>query len=404
MKTVKYIIPERAADFKCIGPECTYNCCDSVWQILVDKKTYQKYKALPQSDATAPIINSSLKRNRHSVSVYDYGYIQHVKRCPFLNDDNLCIMQIEHGEEYLSHTCNTYPRIEYSVSGTLHRGFSLTCEEVVRRCVLSKDSLNFIKIETKAPNLQITNIDVSKNGFVNQRRYFFEIREFIFAVLQFRKYSFSERLTILALFMKALDACEPDKVLNLIDQYLTLIGSGSFDGQLQTLQSIPKIPAEFIDAIFQMGKFTRLDEVIVERINGLESLVNSKREGLAEDDFSWYSDLVNEVSADLTEYEHIFENFIVMSMFNAYEQFINPKISFVEAFGQFAMYYMVLRLFLMVQIKENKVSEFDLIKLCIDVAHAFDVKQSKTLSKYAFKNLRELGLNNLGFYISLIKE
>lgn len=43
---MKVLKPFYYDDFKCIAGNCIDNCCNSEWEISIDKSTYKKYKRL----------------------------------------------------------------------------------------------------------------------------------------------------------------------------------------------------------------------------------------------------------------------------------------------------------------------------------------------------------------------
>jgi lysine-N-methylase len=53
-------------------------------------------------------------------------------RCPFLRDDNLCEMIIQHGEDYLCDICKEHPRFYNNFEDHTEAGIGLVCEEACR--------------------------------------------------------------------------------------------------------------------------------------------------------------------------------------------------------------------------------------------------------------------------------
>lgn len=87
--------------FQCINRECTYNCCGG-WQIEIDEETYHKYL---QEEGS---FGKELRRNMCYRNVAQIR--QRFGKCPYLTKDKLCGMYLEHGEEYMSFACRTFPR------------------------------------------------------------------------------------------------------------------------------------------------------------------------------------------------------------------------------------------------------------------------------------------------------
>lgn len=92
--------PEFVDEFRCIADKCTYTCCGG-WDVMIDFETYNNYKALYEE-----IENGCF---------FDKGVNHYLKLenniCPFLNEKGLCKLVIEHGDDVLSYTCKSYPRV-----------------------------------------------------------------------------------------------------------------------------------------------------------------------------------------------------------------------------------------------------------------------------------------------------
>ena len=95
----KYVFlqPEYYARFKCDGQKCNAYCCKG-WNIVIDEKTYRKYRNLkPKSEANQ--IVSRIRRDKqkkfHVINLDKAG------QCPFLTSDSWCSLQKKYGENYL---------------------------------------------------------------------------------------------------------------------------------------------------------------------------------------------------------------------------------------------------------------------------------------------------------------
>ncbi|MBR3745963.1 MAG: flagellin lysine-N-methylase [Selenomonadaceae bacterium] len=105
-KKFLYFQPRYVEKFKCDGSKCNARCCKN-WNVFIDKKTYEQYSQIkPEADA-AEILSHMIfhdERKEHFVMLKADG------SCPFLNEKNLCRLQLKYGENFLSVTCSTYPR------------------------------------------------------------------------------------------------------------------------------------------------------------------------------------------------------------------------------------------------------------------------------------------------------
>lgn len=110
--------------FKCIADKCKFTCC-SGWDINIDSNTYEKWNK--EKNKCKDILNK--------LKFIDNDYIIINKKtndtCPFLDNRGLCNIVKSNGDEYLSLTCQRFPRIENTFEGIKEFTLSCSCPEVV---------------------------------------------------------------------------------------------------------------------------------------------------------------------------------------------------------------------------------------------------------------------------------
>lgn len=110
--------------FKCIADKCKFTCC-SGWDINIDSNTYEKWNK--EKNKCKDILNK--------LKFIDNDYIIINKKtndtCPFLDNRRLCNIVKSNGDEYLSLTCQRFPRIENTFEGIKELTLSCSCPEVV---------------------------------------------------------------------------------------------------------------------------------------------------------------------------------------------------------------------------------------------------------------------------------
>ncbi len=120
------IKPSFYNDFKCIAGACTDNCCIG-WEIDIDEDTLRKYNSLETEFG---------KKIRERITVSEDGSncfeLCENDRCPFLNDDNLCEIIINCGEDSICDICTEHPRFYNCYPNVTEIGLGLSCEEVCR--------------------------------------------------------------------------------------------------------------------------------------------------------------------------------------------------------------------------------------------------------------------------------
>lgn len=134
---MKYYYPDYFDQFHCVpGKACPDSCCIR-WQIVVDPDTLKKYKQ----------VGGELGRRMADKIDFETGKItphgcDH--RCEFLNEDNLCDIVLELGEEYLCETCHTHPRHEEVYPNVRERSLAMTCPIVCKQLLTRQEPVGIL--------------------------------------------------------------------------------------------------------------------------------------------------------------------------------------------------------------------------------------------------------------------
>ena len=81
------------------------------------------------------------------------------KRCAFLNEQNLCDMYINLGEDAFCETCRRYPRHVEEFENVREFTLSLSCPEVARILLAQKEPVQFYELEVEAPEEEFDEYD-----------------------------------------------------------------------------------------------------------------------------------------------------------------------------------------------------------------------------------------------------
>ena len=237
------IFPAYCADFACIGSACESTCCAG-WEIQIDKKAYQKYKNI-KDPAFVEELPGKIRRLRKNSS--DRLYAEFVmgpqKRCPFLDEEGLCTIQMRFGEDYLSTTCRSYPRKNYELVKNL-REYSLTmsCPEAIRKALYNKEPMTFVQVPwaDRPPQLKTEGLefpDVTSLGRKAVGSYVWDVRSSCIDIMQARRYTVAERIFMIGMLLKALtedDSVQHQEVPNILARYLVMSLGDSFKGKLES--------------------------------------------------------------------------------------------------------------------------------------------------------------------------
>ena len=131
---MEYTIPDYYDKFRCTASDCPDSCCAG-WKICIDKKSLEKYRNVEGAFGS---------RLRNSVD-WDGSYFhQYEGRCEFLDEEGLCDLQREAGEEMLCLTCRRYPRHVEAFENRREYSLSLSCPEAARMILENPGKTEFL--------------------------------------------------------------------------------------------------------------------------------------------------------------------------------------------------------------------------------------------------------------------
>lgn len=310
---MKILQPFYYDDFKCIGDKCPNTCCAG-WGITIDKKSFFKYKKL-KSEFGKKVIKS-IKRNKNNPSDSMYGnfILDEEKRCPLLNEEKLCDLYINEGEKYLCNTCKKYPREGFLYKNNLERNLSASCPVVARKLVYTKDKFSF---EMKEENIDIKEESISYEFALPNREELFNMlwegRNLSIDIAQMDEIPIWKRLIFIEFLEKRLQ--------NLID-------TKTISEYPQVLDNFSK---EFINYIND-NSIKGVNNVV--KVAIISNILNANKEGLLHESMKELNNIfsnktneeINEIleteEAEFKKYfrerEHIYENYIVYSLYHNY--------------------------------------------------------------------------------------
>ncbi len=121
---MKIYYPSYYKEFKCIAERCRHSCCVG-WEIVLDEATLEKYRRCYANDIMPRIRDGEI-------------VLRPDGRCPFLDENGLCYIISNYGEDCLSDICHRHPRFYHRVGERVECGIGASCEEACR-LILSSD-------------------------------------------------------------------------------------------------------------------------------------------------------------------------------------------------------------------------------------------------------------------------
>lgn len=317
----KYLQPTYVGKFFCDGKKCPANCCCRDWKILIDDETYEKYLTLESAEHE---ITRHLEKNLEGE-----GYLikQNEKKCcPFMNENSLCKIQLEHGEKFLSQTCLSYPRQLVNFGEIIEKTLTPTCPLAAELFLNSQERIKFEFQPVELPkwahgNLVVGETKVPEKFFP----YILEIQLTGVSILQEKRLTLDQKLVVLGFYLFQVEEMQSRDELNLIPTLNKIYTSEEFfSGQIPTLlHSVNFQILEFAENFFGLLKNIYGEEKILktpENQKYIEILQNAMIFNPVEDlNFQElaenYFDLGDIKKIFLKNYETFFENYLVNDFF-----------------------------------------------------------------------------------------
>ncbi|MCG9125551.1 flagellin lysine-N-methylase [Laribacter hongkongensis] len=193
------IVPEYLTDFRCIGPACEDNCCQSRWNIDIDKAAFHALKKTTDP-VLAPLVRTGITRNRSAnASAQNYARIPFNEAkhgCLMFSDEGWCNVHARLGEKALGDVCATYPRKTTCIDGVWQQAATLSCPEVARRALLPIERMRFVEHTLTVRQSTVKMLTLPEQSADLQQ----EVRFFALHLLQYRDIPLWQRLTLLGEF------------------------------------------------------------------------------------------------------------------------------------------------------------------------------------------------------------
>ncbi|GIO07344.1 flagellin lysine-N-methylase [Brevibacillus reuszeri] len=348
------LVPKYMDQFQCIGSSCEDTCCAG-WSVTIDKATYKKYKKV-KSPGIASKLDKEVTRNRSNPTERNYAKISMsgCNSCPMLSKDSLCEIQLMLGEEYLSTTCASYPRVTNIVNGNYEMSANLSCPEAARLALLNPDPMEFFEIKLNRNNKHslFNQIHPEQYNPTQIQFYFWDLRIFSIELLQNRTYSLTDRILILGLFFQnvqdLVNNASSSDVPNLIENYRKLVRAGSLR------ESLLQIP---IEATAQIRLLKELIDVRIHAGGANQRYLRSFEEfllGIAYEETAEIETIAtryqfaydNYYKTYMDKHSYILENYLVNYIFKNTFPFYGNNISILDNYVFLALHYSLIKMHL----------------------------------------------------------
>ncbi len=171
-------MPSYYKKFSCTADKCTDSCCIG-WEIDIDKDSMKFYRNVNGS------FGKILCENISEIAVPHF-ILNKNQRCPLLNQNNLCNIFINLGEEHLCNICRDHPRYFAWYKNIKEGGIGLCCEAAAKIIMTESQLFSYYDIPTEPEGCE----DYDDNFY----DYLFEIREKIIGHMQAQDIPLKQRL------------------------------------------------------------------------------------------------------------------------------------------------------------------------------------------------------------------
>ena len=179
---IKLRTPGYYKNFHCISSECKDNCCVGGWQIDIDEETAEYYST----------VNGDFgKKLRDNIDYDNFCFRLKDGKCPFLDNNNLCGIYKELGEEHIGIVCDQFPRFTEYFGNVKERGIGLACEEAAKIILTDRSNFSYSETDTDEDVFDDSEFDSSLADMLMLLR-----DEFMY-VIEKTDYTFNQKMIII---------------------------------------------------------------------------------------------------------------------------------------------------------------------------------------------------------------
>ena len=137
-------VPDYYHNFKCLAGACPHSCCEK-WEVVIDEEHVCAYQRV--SGALGDKLRAAMQTDEDG----DICFPLNGGRCPFLDEENLCEIHRQLGEEATSVTCQEHPRFTEDYGVFREITLSASCPAALALLLSSDAPLTFTESETGEP-------------------------------------------------------------------------------------------------------------------------------------------------------------------------------------------------------------------------------------------------------------
>ncbi len=385
------IRPGYVSEFSCIGPDCEDSCCID-WSVHVDKQSYQKTMAHPELKSLAEDSMQIINNKEDDWAIIRFN---EQGKCPFLQENKLCKIHALAGEDALSDTCRSYPRISRVRGVDSFESLSLSCPEAARKILFGADAFIFESNETEQTILPRPVPEWAAKAY-----------DYSIELLLDDNLDWQQTLLAIGTLVNCADSVSKQQASPelLDDTFMQLSRMAEEGGLRQTFQSLPYVPEH------QLHTFLSLHTMCCDehprrfrpRFGELNDAILAMSDTLGELNMESINSAWNDIAIPaLAAHEDLFSRYLLYYIYHL--QFpMTADNNPLSAFNLLVFDCFMLRCYLAVMAaKHNGLSERDIV-LCFQVYHV--VRQHKpNFLKSARSIMEQSAFSGVEDVVSLLK-
>ena len=398
---MKVLKPFYYDDFKCIANKCIDSCCIG-WQINIDEKTYKKYKKV--KGVFGKNLKEGITRIRSNGNQLEYGKMKlKDKKCSMLNEENLCSIYINLGEDYLCSTCKVYPRDINKYGEIYERNLYMSCPEIARYFVKYKGNFYFNMAEENLSDLDKQYI-VDKSYDKNLYTILWHSRSLAMEIIQFKEIEIWKRIIFLKMLTDRVQRLideenyeNYEKVLNAFRNEITNI---DVINSLDKIKLVPNVKINFIKSVIDIsakyeirnGKYGKL----IEEYNELFINNNDVKESI-----KFILEKETEFNEYLKKQDNIFENLLIYLIYKYFMRVVYTK-DLNKEINNIIISYAIIKMLLLgrYNTKENKLDEEDFIEVFYVFSRVIEHKPG--FLDRIYNVIKEVGYDKIAYITILV--
>lgn len=395
---MKVLKPFYYDDFNCIANKCIDSCCIG-WTVYINKNTYKKYKKV--GGVFGKKLSNSINKIKLNGNDLSYGKIKLKNNiCPMMNEEKLCDVYINLGEEYLCDICKLYPRNIKKYGEIYERNLTMSCPEVARYFVKHKGDFYFNMDEEKLSDLDKDYI-INKNYDENLYNLLWDARSLTMEIIQFKEIEIWKRIVLSKIL------CDKVQVIineNHYENYQSLLNNFKNEivnvdtiKSLDKITIVPGIKMPFTQTILQLRNNVGIkNEKYLKLIDEYNELVEKNNTDIL------IIEIENKFDGFLSKYNNIMENLLIYLIYKYFMKALYTKNLEVEISNVIISYAVIKMLLLARWYKNNKIlNEEDFV----EVFYVFSrvIEHNNGFLDILQNNIKDAGYDSVAYMTILVR-